>query len=107
MSQTNPDKTTLSLIIPCYNEERTLRECVTRALEIADISLDIEMIIVDDCSTDRSLQIAHDLQDEFPGIIVLRSSPRIQPSSAWRSAASVTAASLSITSLNASLWYWK
>ena len=84
MSQTNPDKTTLSLIIPCYNEERTLRECVTRALEIADISLDIEMIIVDDCSTDRSLQIAHDLQDEFPGIIVLRHEKNLGKGAALR-----------------------
>ena len=44
----------LSLIIPCYNEEKTLKPCVDRVLEIASESLELEIIIVDDCSTDNT-----------------------------------------------------
>ncbi len=54
--QLQPD--TLSVVIPCYNEEETLTECVERVLEIADGSLQLEIIIVDDGSRDRSLEAA-------------------------------------------------
>jgi cellulose synthase/poly-beta-1,6-N-acetylglucosamine synthase-like glycosyltransferase len=49
---------TLPLIIPCYNEELTLAECVKRVLAIATNDLRLELIIVDDCSSDDSLLIA-------------------------------------------------
>jgi len=45
---------TLSVVIPCFNEERTLKICVGRVLAIADESLALEILIVDDCSTDQS-----------------------------------------------------
>ena len=56
--------TTLSVIIPCYNEENTLRPCVERVLEIADKTLGLEIVIVDDCSADGSLEIARALEKE-------------------------------------------
>lgn len=61
----------LSVIIPCYNEERTLRRCVERVLDIADENLSIEIIIVDDASSDRSLLIARELEREHEGIMIL------------------------------------
>jgi len=61
----------LSLVIPCYNEEKTLQNCVEQVLEIADASLSLEIIIVDDCSSDRSLAIAHDLARRHNNIKVL------------------------------------
>ena len=45
---------TLSLVIPCYNEERTLIPCIKRVLAIATTDLKLELVIVDDCSTDKS-----------------------------------------------------
>ena len=51
---------TLSLVIPCYNEERTLIPCVKRVLAIATTDLRLELVIVDDCSTDKSLALAAD-----------------------------------------------
>ncbi len=48
---------TLSLVIPCYNEERTLANCVKRVLAIATADLRLELIIVDDSSTDKSLMV--------------------------------------------------
>ncbi|HEX5317464.1 MAG TPA: glycosyltransferase family 2 protein, partial [Candidatus Kapabacteria bacterium] len=63
---------TLSLIIPCYNEERTLAECIKRVLAIATDDLKLELIIVDDCSSDDSLHISHQLAKHHPEIKVFR-----------------------------------
>ena len=62
----------LSIVIPCYNEDKTLNECVKRMLEIADENLSLEIIIVDDCSNDNSFAIAKDLERSHPEIKVLR-----------------------------------
>jgi len=48
----------LSVIVPAYNEESTLGRCVQRVIEIGDENARSEIIIVDDCSTDRTLDIA-------------------------------------------------
>ena len=65
----NPKK--LSLIIPCYNEERTLANCIERVLEIATAELELELIVVDDCSKDNSLIVARELAKHHPEISVL------------------------------------
>lgn len=62
---------TLSLVIPCYNEERSLVACVKRVLAIATPELKLELIIVDDCSTDKSLSIARELAAHHPEITIL------------------------------------
>jgi dolichol-phosphate mannosyltransferase len=61
----------LSIVIPSYNESRTLRACIERVLAIADETLSLEIIIVDDCSTDGSLPIAQELQKTHEQIILL------------------------------------
>ena len=48
--------TKLSIIIPVYNEEKTLSE-ITRLVEEVKLDLEKEIIFVDDGSTDSSLQI--------------------------------------------------
>ncbi len=62
---------TLSVVIPCYNEEVTLEKCVGRVLSIQDAALQLEIIIVDDASQDNSLAIAHNLAASHPEIRVL------------------------------------
>jgi glycosyltransferase involved in cell wall biosynthesis len=59
VSQEKPTK--LSIVVPCFNEEKTLELCLQHVLEIQDESLSLEIIIVDDCSTDNSLKIAETL----------------------------------------------
>jgi len=72
MNNNSPNrKTSLSIVIPCYNEEGTLRECVGRVLAIADETLSLEVIIIDDASSDRSLSIAHELEKAHPEVMVL------------------------------------
>ena len=51
---------TLSIVIPAYNEERfigTLLEQI-RAVDLQALGIAKEIIVVDDCSTDRTAQIA-------------------------------------------------
>ena len=62
----------LSIIIPCYNEEKTLEDCVERVLAIEDETLELELIVVDDCSKDKSLEVARRLTERVPGLVLLR-----------------------------------
>lgn len=48
----------LSVVVPVYNEEATLNEIVARVL---DVELDLEVIIVDDGSRDRTGELADEL----------------------------------------------
>lgn len=55
-------KAVLSVVIPCYNEESTIEQCVGNVLEIQDESLEVEIIIVDDGSSDGSYSIIQGLE---------------------------------------------
>jgi glycosyltransferase involved in cell wall biosynthesis len=61
----------LSIVIPCYNEQKTLAACVERVMAIADDELQLELLIVDDCSKDRSREIAKQLCERFPSVRLL------------------------------------
>lgn len=63
---------TLSIIIPVYNEQTTIYEVIEKvnAVELPnDIRKDI--IVVDDLSTDNSLQRVKDYDNDNPGIITI------------------------------------
>ncbi|NJB68402.1 glycosyltransferase involved in cell wall biosynthesis [Desulfobaculum xiamenense] len=62
---------TLSVVVPCYNEEKTLAHCMERLLAIRDDMLSLEILIVDDRSTDASLTVARELAAKEPAIRVL------------------------------------
>lgn len=58
----------LSVVIPCYNASETIEECI---LSIMDQSLtDLEIIVVDDGSTDNSLDICRKLAKEDDRVFV-------------------------------------
>jgi glycosyltransferase involved in cell wall biosynthesis len=52
--------TTLSVLMPVYNESRTLRTIVSRVLA-SPVDAEIELVCVDDCSRDNSLDILREL----------------------------------------------
>ena len=56
----------LSVLIPVYNEEATLAEVVRR---VAEVGLEMEIIVVDDCSTDGTPEVLSSLKQE--GLVVL------------------------------------
>jgi glycosyltransferase involved in cell wall biosynthesis len=55
-----------SVVIPCFNEEKTLKLIVERVLSFKDIEK--EIIIVDDCSTDSSKLIISELSNSHSNI---------------------------------------
>ncbi|MBI3863118.1 MAG: glycosyltransferase family 2 protein [Planctomycetia bacterium] len=57
-----PDDFVLSVVIPVYNEENTLRDIVAR---VAAVPIRKEIILVDDCSRDCSLTVMQLLADEM------------------------------------------
>jgi glycosyltransferase involved in cell wall biosynthesis len=54
---------TLTLVVPCYNEEHSLTHCIERVWALRSSQLKLEIIIVDDCSKDKSLAIARELAE--------------------------------------------
>ena len=56
----------LSVAIPCYNSENYMRHAVETLLVGGD---DVEIIIVDDGSSDRTYEIGQELEAAHPGIV--------------------------------------
>ncbi len=61
----------LSIVIPVYNERATLAEIIRR---VAEVALDKEIVLVDDCSTDGSREVLrgiadHGLPAALPGVV--------------------------------------
>jgi glycosyltransferase involved in cell wall biosynthesis len=69
----------LSVVMPVYNEQATLREVIARVLAVP---LEIELICVDDGSSDGSREILSELQTAHPQIRVL-----LQPKNLGKGAA--------------------
>src|SRR6478609_1812084 len=53
----------VTVVIPCYNYGRYLGPCVASALDGQD-GVDVDVIIIDDKSTDDSLATAREIADE-------------------------------------------
>ena len=60
----------LSIVIPAYNEERFLGTLLERiqAVDLTSLGIAKEIIVVDDCSQDRTADVAR----SAPGVIVER-----------------------------------
>ena len=71
MSIKNTNDRKISVIIPVYNEARTLRTILTRVLN-NPTGLPMEIICVDDCSEDRSPEILSEFAERESSIQVIR-----------------------------------
>jgi len=58
----------LSVIIPCFNEESTLSVVVERVLAAPRGGLDLEIVVVDDGSGDRSGQVLKEIVARHPEV---------------------------------------
>lgn len=76
----------LSVVIPVFNEEKTLGIIIERLLKIPQL---LEIIIVDDCSTDKTSEIAKEYEKNNSSIIYTK-----QPQNQGKTAALNTGFSL-------------
>lgn len=74
----------LSVIAAAYNEQENLPTLIKEIAEaLACLDKPWEIIIVDDASTDNSLQILKDLRTEYPQLRVLRHIKNAGQSAGW------------------------
>ncbi|MDQ4070636.1 MAG: glycosyltransferase family 2 protein [Actinomycetota bacterium] len=64
----DPEGRTLSVIVPVYNERNTVAE-VLRRLRRVELPVDLEVIVVDDGSTDGTSQILSALEDSTVQVV--------------------------------------
>lgn len=56
----------LSIAVPCYNSENYMENCIQSLLKGGD---EIEILIVNDGSKDRTAEIADEYEKKYPGIV--------------------------------------
>jgi len=59
----------LSVVIPCYNEERTLAAVLERVLAAPPADVAKEILVIDDGSKDKSFEIAEDFARRYHGVV--------------------------------------
>jgi len=77
----------LSVVIPVYNEESSLADIVAKVLVVPYL---LEIIIVDDCSTDRSAEVALSLTKDDPRVHLVRQEKNLGKTAALRSGFALT-----------------
>ena len=77
----------LSVVVPVYNEEGSLAEVVRKLLVLPHL---LEIIIVDDCSTDRSFEIARSLCEAEPRVRVTQQKKNSGKTAALRAGFALT-----------------
>jgi len=60
-------KSLLSIIIPNYNNDQYIRECLDSVLDQS--YKDIEIVVADDCSTDHSNDIIREYEKKYTGMV--------------------------------------
>ena len=59
----------LTILLPVRNAQTTLSDTVTEVLEVAsELTDNLELVIVDDGSTDATSEVAHDLMIHYPQV---------------------------------------
>jgi glycosyltransferase involved in cell wall biosynthesis len=63
----------LSIVVPCFNEEGNVAQVVAQAAEVGrTLATELEIIVVDDGSTDDTSRILRELQTWVPELVILR-----------------------------------
>ena len=63
----------ISIIIPAFNEEKSIESTIRKIYQVlSTIHQDVEIIVVDDGSLDRTFEIISDLHKEFQNLKVLQ-----------------------------------
>lgn len=60
----------VSIIISCFNQEKFITDAIMSAEN--QTYKDIEIVFIDDCSTDGSLEVVNELKKKYTNIVVLK-----------------------------------
>ena len=58
----------LSIIIPCFNERETVSKIINKIFTVVKIKF--EIILIDDCSTDGTKEILHEIKKKYENLII-------------------------------------
>lgn len=58
---------TLSVIIPAYNEENTIEQILNEVLKLELPGINLELVIINDCSSDRTRELVNAYISAHPG----------------------------------------
>lgn len=64
----------MSVVIPAFNSESTIGRAIDSCLSQADVNL--EIVVVDDCSSDDTALLVADYAHRYPGVVRLHSNSR-------------------------------
>ncbi len=76
----------LSILIPMFNEEDTIEEIVGRVFDVDYEVEDLEVVIVDDRSTDSGFEVAQKIAADNPNVTVFRHEINLGKGAAIRTA---------------------
>ena len=62
----------ISIVVPIYNEEKTLEDTMARVLKANTLGLKKEILLIDDCSNDLSWELAMKIQEKHSTVKCLR-----------------------------------
>jgi glycosyltransferase involved in cell wall biosynthesis len=83
----------LSVIVPCYNEEATIVDLLARVCAVA---LDKEIIVVDDCSRDRTPELLGEFARHEPQVRLIRHETNRGKGAAIRSGLSAASGAITL-----------
>src|SRR6266576_1136142 len=98
-SQVEPPPTSfsLSVLVPVYNERHLVEASLRRVLALKnDLIRSLEVIVVDDCSTDGSWEILQRIAREDDGVLLLRHRRNLGKGAALRTALAHATGEISI-----------
>jgi len=79
LAKKSPKEKLLTVVIPAYNHEKYIKECIDSVLQQKTL-FNFNILISDDCSSDNTYQIAQQYKD-IPNIIVQRTEQNEGPTS--------------------------
>ena len=70
---------TVSVVIPCFNEARTIRSCIESVMSSSGDNIWLQIVAVDGGSEDGTMEILSEMQQECEALSVLHNEAKITP----------------------------